>query len=72
MRFSIILPIYNVEKYLRPCIDSILSQSFKDYEIILVDDGAKDSSPQICDEYSAKYDFKLYTSLMAVFLMLVM
>ena len=57
MRFSIILPIYNVEKYLRPCIDSILSQSFKDYEIILVDDGAKDSSPQICDEYSAKYDF---------------
>ncbi len=52
MKFSIILPIYNVEKYLRPCIDSILSQTFNDYEIILVDDGAKDSSPQICDEYA--------------------
>lgn len=57
MRFSIILPIYNVEKYLRPCVESILSQSFSDYEIILVDDGSKDSSPQICDEYSDKYDF---------------
>ena len=57
MKFSIILPIYNVEKYLRPCVESILSQSFTDYEIILVDDGSKDSSPQICDEYSDKYDF---------------
>lgn len=53
MKFSIILPIYNVEKYLRPCIESILTQSFTDYEIILVDDGSKDSSPQICDEYAA-------------------
>lgn len=57
MKFSIILPIYNVEKYLSACIDSVLSQTFKDYEIILVDDGSKDSSPQICDNYSEKYDF---------------
>lgn len=57
MKFSIILPVYNVEKYLRPCVDSILSQSFKDYEIILVDDGSKDSSGKICDEYSSKYAF---------------
>lgn len=55
MMFSIILPIYNVEKYLRPCIDSILLQTYKDYEIILVDDGSKDSSGHICDEYGEKY-----------------
>lgn len=57
MKFSIILPIYNVENYLSACIDSILSQTYKDYEIILVDDGSKDSSPLICDNYSEKYDF---------------
>ena len=50
MFFSIILPIYNVEKYLKECVDSIQAQTFKDFEIILVDDGSKDSSPAICDE----------------------
>ena len=54
MFFSVILPIYNVEKYLRECVDSILSQSYTDYEIILVDDGSKDSSGKICDEYAEK------------------
>ena len=49
--FSIILPVYNVSKYLRPCIESILSQTYKNYEIILVDDGSTDNSPKICDEY---------------------
>lgn len=57
MLFSIILPIYNVEKYLRECIDSVLSQSFTDYEIILVDDGSTDSSGAICDEYAQKHPF---------------
>ena len=54
---SIIIPVYNVEKYLNECIESILNQEFKDYEIILVDDGSKDSSGKICDEYSKKYSF---------------
>lgn len=54
MYFSVILPIYNVEKYLGQCVESVLSQTFQDYELILVDDGAKDRSAQICDEYAAK------------------
>ena len=54
MFFSVIVPVYNVEKYLRECIDSILSQSFTDFELILVNDGSKDNSGVICDEYAAK------------------
>lgn len=54
MFFSIILPIYNVEKYLKECVDSIQAQTFKDFEIILVDDGSKDSSPAICDELASQ------------------
>lgn len=49
MLFSIIVPVYNVEKYLAECVNSILSQDFQEYEIILVDDGSKDSSGKICD-----------------------
>lgn len=49
---SIVVPIYNVEKYVENCIDSIIEQTYPNLEIILVDDGSTDSSPQICDEYS--------------------
>ena len=51
---SIIIPIYNVELYLSKCIDSILAQSFTDWECILVDDGSKDKSGSICDNYALK------------------
>ena len=51
---SVIIPVYNVEKYLAECIDSVLCQSYTDYEIILVDDGATDSSGEMCDEYALK------------------
>ena len=49
---SIIVPVYQVEKYIRQCVDSILAQTFTDFELILVDDGSKDNSGKICDEYA--------------------
>lgn len=51
---SVIVPVYNVEKYLDKCIQSILKQTYKDFELILVDDGSLDNSPQMCDEYAQK------------------
>lgn len=54
MKFSIVIPIYKVEKYLHECVESVLSQTFSDYEIILVDDGSPDDCPRICDEYAQK------------------
>ena len=52
---SVIVPVYNVEKYMRQCVDSLLNQTLSNIEIILVDDGATDASPKICDEYARKY-----------------
>ena len=52
---SVIIPIYNVQDYLARCIDSVLTQTYKDLEIILVDDGSLDASGDICDEYDLKY-----------------
>ncbi|WP_297249468.1 glycosyltransferase [uncultured Brachyspira sp.] len=51
---SIIVPVYNVENYLSACIESILSQTFTDFELILVDDGSPDRSGAICDDYARR------------------
>lgn len=54
MKLSIIVPVYNVEKYLHECLESILGQKFTDYELILVDDGSTDRCGTICDDYARK------------------
>lgn len=51
---SVIVPVYNAEKAIRKCIESVLNQDYDDFELILVDDGSKDNSPAILDEYAAK------------------
>jgi len=53
-KISVIVPVYNTEKFLHRCIDSILAQTFTDFELLLIDDGSKDNSGKICDEYAAK------------------
>lgn len=53
---SVIVPVYKVEKYIHKCIDSILNQTFRDFELFLVDDGSPDNCGKICDEYSTKDD----------------
>lgn len=53
-KISIIIPVYNTEKYLHRCIDSIIAQTFTDFELLLIDDGSRDSSSKICDEYVRK------------------
>ena len=53
-KISIIIPVYNAEDTLQKCVDSLLAQSFEDFELILIDDGSRDMSPQICDEYATR------------------
>ena len=53
-KISVIVPVYNAERYLHLCIDSILAQTFTDFEVLLIDDGSKDKSGEICDEYAKK------------------
>ena len=57
--FSIIVPVYNVQKYVGECVDSVIGQSFKNYELILIDDGSTDNSFKICQEYQRKYPDKV-------------
>ena len=53
---SVIVPVYKVEEYLDKCVQSILAQTYRDFEILLVDDGSPDNCPQLCDRYAQKYD----------------
>ena len=55
-KISIIVPVYQVEQYLERCVESLLGQTFRDFECILVDDGSTDASGRMCDEYAGKYD----------------
>ena len=54
---TVVIPVYNVEKYLKRCVESVLIQEWKNYDILLVNDGSTDNSPQICDDYAKAYDF---------------
>lgn len=56
VKISVIVPVYKVQKYLARCMDSLINQTLKDIEIILVDDGSPDQCPQLCDEYAEKYN----------------
>ena len=58
LKLSVVIPVYNVEKYLPKCIDSVINQTLSDIEIILVNDGSKDSSGEICEKY-AKSDKRI-------------
>lgn len=56
IKFSIIIPVYQVDKFLRTCLESVVVQTYNNYEVILVDDGSIDNSGKICDEFAEKYD----------------
>lgn len=62
MRFSVVVPVYNVEQYLEECLDSLVGQSFKDFEVVLINDGSTDGSPAVCERYSNCYPVFRYYS----------
>ena len=53
-KLSIIVPVYKAEKYLSRCVNSILNQTFNDFELILVDDGSPDKCPELCDQFARR------------------
>lgn len=60
MKFSILIPVYNVERYLEQCLKSVINQTFDDYEVIIVDDGSTDNSSHMCDSFAEKYPEKIH------------
>ena len=59
MKFSVLIPVYNTEKYLEECLQSVLNQTYQDFEIVIVDDGSTDKSALICDRYQEQYPDKI-------------
>lgn len=59
VKITVVVSVYNMEKFLHRCMNALLEQTYKDYEIILVDDGSTDSSPRLCDSYAQKYSNKV-------------
>ena len=61
MKISVIVPVYNAEKYIEECINSVLSQTYQNFELILINDGSPDKSGQICDKFAKQYsNIKVY------------
>ncbi|MGR5929455.1 hypothetical protein CMV37_19600 [Bacillus cereus] len=53
-KFSVLIPVYNVEEFIAECIESVLNQTYQNFEVILINDGSTDSSGMICEEYAKK------------------
>ena len=71
MRFSVCIPVYNAERFIEVSIESVLGQTLKDFEIVIIDDGSSDKSEIICQEYARKYEFiKFFSQNNQVFLRL--
>lgn len=72
-KISVIMPVYNSEKYVSKAIESVLAQDFEDFELILVNDGSTDNSAEICDQFAEKYEkVRVIHKKMVVFALLVM
>ena len=61
-KLSVIIPVYNMEKYIHQCLDSVYSQTFRDFEVIIIDDGSPDNCGKICDDYAEKYRNEISTN----------